>query len=303
MSSDKNLIPKYVSKNNDSFDDRICDDLSEVLLQFLPLEDKIRLECVSKQFQRTVFRKQFTITLYVYSSFELNKEKCEEIEDNETVDLKSIESLLKKCSNIQRMNLFVENNNIFESIVPLITKYCDHLNEFNVSLDDRSEPELNEEFYRKFGSKLNYISCGQNLDFNLFRNLYSIHKTDCHLIPTERVVGFNLKNLKELNIDLLPQNENLFREVLQKFHKIKHLSLRLYNDNEESVFNAFKESAVLQNLIELKYDTINAENENQFLDSLTQLAKKFPKLKSIAFVLVLMEDISNISIYSNNLSI
>ena len=63
MNSDKNLIPKIVSKNSQSFDDRICDDLSEVLLQFLPLDDKLRLECVSKQFQRTVFQKQFPITL------------------------------------------------------------------------------------------------------------------------------------------------------------------------------------------------------------------------------------------------
>ena len=39
MSSDKNF-PKSVSGNSDSFDDRICDDLSEVLLQFLSLKDK-----------------------------------------------------------------------------------------------------------------------------------------------------------------------------------------------------------------------------------------------------------------------
>ena len=40
----------------DSFDDRFCDDLSEVLLQFLSLEDRLRLECVSQQFQRTIFQ-------------------------------------------------------------------------------------------------------------------------------------------------------------------------------------------------------------------------------------------------------
>ena len=47
----------------DSFDDRFCDDLSEVILQFLPLKDKLRLECVSKQFQRTVFQKLYELNL------------------------------------------------------------------------------------------------------------------------------------------------------------------------------------------------------------------------------------------------
>ncbi len=35
-----------------------CDDLCEEILIFLPINDKIRLECVSKQFQRCLIRKQ-----------------------------------------------------------------------------------------------------------------------------------------------------------------------------------------------------------------------------------------------------
>ena len=31
----------------DSFDDRICDDLSQEVLKYLSFEDKIRLQCVS----------------------------------------------------------------------------------------------------------------------------------------------------------------------------------------------------------------------------------------------------------------
>ena len=36
----------------DSFSDRVCDDLCEVILQYLSLEDRLRLECVSKQFPK-----------------------------------------------------------------------------------------------------------------------------------------------------------------------------------------------------------------------------------------------------------
>ena len=46
----------------DSFD-RFGDDLTELILSFLWFEDKIRLECVSKQWKRCVFQKQFVIEL------------------------------------------------------------------------------------------------------------------------------------------------------------------------------------------------------------------------------------------------
>ena len=147
MSSNTNLFPKSVSKNSHSFDDRICDDLSEVLLQFLSLEDKLRLECVSKQFQRTLFQKQFSISSYSYRSkliedkkkykfliisipiLSVITEKREIIEDKDYAKhyLKSIESLLKKCPNIQKMHLFIKSNENFKSILPLITKHCNHL--------------------------------------------------------------------------------------------------------------------------------------------------------------------------------
>ena len=52
-----------VGKGRDSFSDRVCDDLSEVILQYLSLEDKLRLECVSKQFRRTVFQRQYQLII------------------------------------------------------------------------------------------------------------------------------------------------------------------------------------------------------------------------------------------------
>ena len=44
MDNKKNVI-------KDSFGDRFCDDLTEVIISFLPIEDKFRLQCVSKQFR------------------------------------------------------------------------------------------------------------------------------------------------------------------------------------------------------------------------------------------------------------
>ena len=53
-----NTQMKVYAKN--SFD-RLGDDLTELILQYLTFEDKVRLECVSKQWRRLVYNKQFII--------------------------------------------------------------------------------------------------------------------------------------------------------------------------------------------------------------------------------------------------
>ncbi len=58
----KNSKKQKLNPSNDeikrqSFDERISDDLCKLILQFLSPHDKFRVECVSKQFQRTVFQK------------------------------------------------------------------------------------------------------------------------------------------------------------------------------------------------------------------------------------------------------
>ncbi len=51
-----NLNNEKCSKN--SFNDRIDDDLCQLLLSYLSIEDKIRFECVSKQWKELVYNKQ-----------------------------------------------------------------------------------------------------------------------------------------------------------------------------------------------------------------------------------------------------
>ena len=158
-----------------------------------------------------------------------------------------------------------------------------------VSLDDWSEPKLNEEFYRKFGSKLKYISCGEDLDYNLFPNLHSIRETTF----SRKSRWTEFKEFERIKYRNLRRRRKFVSEVLQKFHKIRHLGLILYTDNKKSVLNAFKEKSVLQNLIELKYYTYDDENGYQFLHSMKQLSEKFSKLKSIAFQCDLVKDFPN----------
>ena len=50
---------------NNSFD-RFGDDLTELIVSYLWFEDKVRLECVSKQWRRLIYNKQFVIEFSYY---------------------------------------------------------------------------------------------------------------------------------------------------------------------------------------------------------------------------------------------
>ncbi len=69
---------KIIKNRTQAFDYRICDDLCEVLLKYFPFEDKIKFECISKQFQRFIFNKQYVVHI------------------KNSINLKAFESLLKK---------------------------------------------------------------------------------------------------------------------------------------------------------------------------------------------------------------
>ena len=131
-----NLNLKRVLKNSDSFDDRFCDNLCEEILQYLPLKDKLRLECVSKQFQRTVFRRVCNLDSREMKKallFEKHINSSQPRNESEFTYLISIESLLKKCSNIISINVtwfHPDNKNYFKPFLQLINKYCNHLIEF-----------------------------------------------------------------------------------------------------------------------------------------------------------------------------
>ena len=94
-------LENYVEYSRDSFSHRICDDLCEVILQYLSLEDKIRFECVSHQFQRTVFQRQYELRFdNRYDNFSRNTRNA--------IDFKSFESVVEKCSNIT--SVYMENS-------------------------------------------------------------------------------------------------------------------------------------------------------------------------------------------------
>jgi hypothetical protein len=158
---------KYELKR-DSFSDRICDDLCEVLLKNLSFEDKICFECVSKQFQRCVFVKQniLEISNKKDNNNKLNKLllKSENTSNERQIDLTAFESVLKKCKYINKIMISFDLKLSADKVLQLIAQNCENLKSIDFNFINISQNTLIE-FADKCGQKLECIQFLQR-DFN-----------------------------------------------------------------------------------------------------------------------------------------
>ena len=293
------LLKKFESKEDnyrrDSFCDRFCDDLCEDILQYLSLEDKLRLECVSKQFQRTVFKRQNE--LYIHMSFEEQKMyfknnqeisicgvyDCHYIEDQ---SLYSFKALLNKCPNITSIQMNGSNrcrccvvesekvNHLFRFII----ENCSKLSEVYV-LNQLNGSNF-EELHEKFGLKVKYLRFYRQLiDLNRFPNIEKLEISyglrDESIIPQ-----LELPNLKKLDIEL-ELDEVLFQRFINKFQKLTHLNVKSFlSDDENTFYKPLKNISNLKHLIHFKIQN-QTDKSNKFCGLLKQMANICENLKSI----------------------
>ena len=133
---------------------RFGDDVTEEILQYLTFEDKIRLECVSKQWQRCVFNKLFVIEIYV--DINLRTLRID-------LNLQNLESLLKKCPNISRVVLMTNVMNK-SSVLSLIGRYCHRIKSLDFWPDFAEEDGDCLSFFRMYGHKLEEFKMDEDSD-------------------------------------------------------------------------------------------------------------------------------------------
>ena len=143
---------------NDSMD-RLGDDLTEEVLQYLTLEDKIKLECVSEQWKRCVYNKQYVITI---DNFYVRKNLLNKLNDNY-----KLESVLKKCQNI--VKVIIRPNirpEVKSEVLSLIGRYCHCIKSLTYCPTfGRDDNVLS--FFRIYGHKLEELNInGWNSDVN-----------------------------------------------------------------------------------------------------------------------------------------
>ncbi|CAG2103936.1 unnamed protein product [Medioppia subpectinata] len=104
--------------------DRFGDDMYGLMLSYFSIEDRFQCECVSKQFQRTVFRSVVDITLNDRIIKRLRKEK--------TINLQLLATIAIKCPNIQTIDCRGIDTEFEEHIPEMLNTFrdnCRHLRE------------------------------------------------------------------------------------------------------------------------------------------------------------------------------
>ena len=280
--SREELCLSNVSQNRQSFSDRNCDDLCEEILQYLSLEDKLKLEGVSKQFQRTVLKKHYELSIeYVY--WIPNKYVKDLFIENISINLKSLKLLLKKCPNITSIKLEDDDPRSqfdFNGVFRLISKYCNNLRQIDFWGIDISDENI-EEFQRKFGPKINFfhrLKDANNYNFNLFPNIQKlkVYSKSIDLIPR-----LNLNNLKQFMIVLEDGEEYMIQTCVDTFPTLTHFSVTSFCKNENSFFKSLQFISNLKNLKHFCFEIVFCENNKLICDSLKRMANKCQKLKSI----------------------
>ena len=299
----KKLCLRSNALNRQSFSDRICDDLCEEILQYLSLEDKLKLEGVSKQFQRTVLKKHYELKIgaefiskrkakkqYKYHIRSISKSK-----KSNPFYLKSLEVLLKKCPNITSI-LFRKPYFKFDynKVFPLITKYCNNLREIDFGENKINDKNI-KEFQRKFGPKIKFIHRLKDANnYNLFPNILNL-KIDDNYSDLKEVIPrlqFN-KLLTKLELTLNKGEEDMVKTCVEAFPTLTHFEIINLSENKNAIYNSLEFISNLKHLIEFRSEG-SAENNKQLCVSLKRMAKMCPKVKSIEWRFDITSDNSNL---------
>lgn len=240
------------------FYERFCDDLCELILSYLSIEDKFRLESVSKQFQRCIFNKQFVIQLKNSSEqkYSTNLFNCLIHKSNSKyINIKSFEILLKKCkfcNEILIKTYFIANR---QEVLKSIIKNCNYLKSILFDFNELSA-EIVYEFGLIFGPKL------QKLSFVFANPVKSVENYLVLLRLCPNLMSLNKVKLKHL----IAVNERLVP-------KIKQIDM-FYGKTDAKYVKYFVEIHK-NNLKSIKINTeVNCDLLNEFL-------KELPNFKNL----------------------
>ena len=227
---DKPVIPEKPVidyTGNECFENRIYDDLCQDILEWLPIDDKIKLRAVSLQFYiclnnvlkgRRVLKVDKDVTdadnlvlgrvrmdvrsrplLGLYAADQL-------LQSLKTVDMKPLDNYLRICSNTAgfqcgKYTYIDDKNQVLQSVI----RNCSNLESFR--FDFRECPrQLIERFGKKFGRRLKSLE--------LCQSVYEVPPSVRPLL----LMCPNLKSLVNINFDFMfDKNDNICITNLTRF--------------------------------------------------------------------------------------
>ena len=206
---------------------RICDDLSEEILQYLPFHDKLKFECISKKFQRTIFTKhrilEIDSNMIRKLKFIPNIESYLKIIPS--LNFEGFDKLLMKFENINQI-YFRNLNSIYNyRYINRVKKLTNP--EFNSLMQHIIENCRNlihcDLYYQKF-YKLVWIKFHKKYEKTLisFYDLYTLKFDELSMLNKfNQIQDWEMNTHYAYNLD----NNSLINENILKFKKLKKLKL------------------------------------------------------------------------------
>ena len=251
----------------DSFSHRICDDLCQYIVQYLSVEERDRLQCVSKQFQRTVFAPK--IRLVIDLEYDLKKRGFFE----------RFRHILKNFPNIEIIRIKGDIKRVHRKDVKIlfdgIHYFCNNSTKFELRVESLSK-ELMQRFFEKFGSNIIQIKLFEGIPKVLASKESNVEKV---IVKNE----IQFKRLKYFQIGMFNTQDLDPLEVFIERNKqnIKHLDLfteRLTDEEKTKPLNIISN---LSNLVELRLRIGFDFNDKRIAKHLTRIANNCKELKSI----------------------
>ena len=261
--------------------DRFGDDLTEQVLQYLTFEDKIRLECVSKQWRRLVYLKHFNIDIEYIQLNILNY-----LDDNKRQSVgQHLESLLKKCPNIRRVDIDLDVLDKSE-VLSLIGQYCPRVKSLTYYPDYNDENVLL--FFQSYGHRLEELNLfGDNEHFEqIFRlcpNLKSVRLTDnFDHFPKDNEFLAKLEHSSNIHI----HSGDICNMVIlsSKYSQtMKSIDISLNHMTADELKTCFDCISRFENLKELTLNLFTTKVEEP-IDCLSLIGQKCNKLLDLKFI-------------------
>jgi ubiquinone/menaquinone biosynthesis C-methylase UbiE len=229
--------------------DRFCDDLLEEILKYLSFNDKFKYECVSKQWQRCVFQRQYSV-IVDNCKHHNSKDKYNNIvriesllryynnSDNKiSKALKALQRVLNKCVFINHIYLrcLKEYEITVRDILSIIADNCLHLTSIKFNIENMSEDILLE-FGQKCGHQLTTIHFGTiSMLYYLFLkvNYQSFIKLCPNLLSIQYVNTSDLIETKNNTISLTPKLQEL-KQIIKDYEKFD-ANIVLFTEQKNSI--------------------------------------------------------------------
>ncbi|XP_054155956.1 uncharacterized protein LOC128954403 isoform X2 [Oppia nitens] len=255
---------------NDSFD-RFGDDLAELLLQYLSIDDKLRLQSVSKQWLALIFTGQTHLVLdeklFKRMSFEMTVKNVKK--------LKLFETIVKKCPNITKVNV----TEVWPVVEPIFAEFIERFGQqLKTFKFDGNNQQFNRQLLYKVCDRLSHL---KTVEITGNDDLF----TDSHFRVNRLPIGlksFNVKLSDKQSLTLFSKFADSYGQQIRTLNISVMCAMLSNNDNQSVVIGLLSKKMPQLRLFSL---ILLTKIDGQLMDKLlVAINKNLTQLRHMALI-------------------